>query len=150
MHLLLYVQCSTPFPLPHLLSINHYFVSVYISLFYTFGGPEKDLDLNHTHCFIYVQCSTAILIMQWNSTRVISVFLPQSCIIEYKVLCKPIVPHFCATLLCHTVAYIFCATLYIVKCATLLIHVPHFICSMLYPLSITLFTFLNGVGGWGV
>ena len=24
-----------------------------ISLFLTFGGPEKDLDLNYTHCFIY-------------------------------------------------------------------------------------------------
>ena len=102
---------------------------------------------------------------------------PQSCIIEYKVLCKnkcypllhPILhpngvhifmhPTFtfsmlyplsiyyilcknnCATFLCHTVAHIFlCHTLYS-KCATLLSHVPHFICSMFYPLSITLFTF---------
>ena len=24
-----------------------------LSLFYTFGGPEKDLDLNYTLCFIY-------------------------------------------------------------------------------------------------
>ena len=26
---------------------------MFISLSYTFGGPEKDLDLNYTHCFIY-------------------------------------------------------------------------------------------------
>ena len=45
MHILLYVQCSTSFPLPYLLSLKHYFVDVYISLFYTFCGPEKDLDL---------------------------------------------------------------------------------------------------------
>jgi len=51
MHLLLYVQCSTPFPLPYLLSLKPYFVSMVISLFYAFGGPEKDLDLNYTHCF---------------------------------------------------------------------------------------------------
>merc|ERR1711954_317697 len=45
MHILLYVQYFTPFPLSYLLSLNHYFVSVYLSLFYTFYGPEKDLDL---------------------------------------------------------------------------------------------------------
>ena len=26
---------------------------MFISLSYTFGGPEKDLDLKYTHCFIY-------------------------------------------------------------------------------------------------
>ena len=50
---LLYVLCSTPFPLHYLLSLNYYFVSVYISLFYTFGGPEKDQDLNYIHSFTY-------------------------------------------------------------------------------------------------
>ena len=57
---------------------------------------------------------------------------PQTITIKYKVLCKPFVPHFCATLLCHTVAHIFCATLYIVNVPHFWVNCHTFICSMFY------------------
>merc|ERR1712081_46512 len=41
----LYVLCSTPFPLPYLLSLKQYFVDVYIS-FLNIWWFENDLDFN--------------------------------------------------------------------------------------------------------
>ena len=45
-----YVQCSTPSSLPYFHFKN---ITMLISLL-TFDGPEKDLNLNYTHCFIYI------------------------------------------------------------------------------------------------
>ena len=57
---LLYVQCSTPFPLPYLLSLKHYFVSVYISLLYSKAATYKRVK-NESLSFFFSQSLTFTL-----------------------------------------------------------------------------------------
>ena len=48
-----YVLCSTPFPLPYLLSLKHYFVYVYISLLYIWWSWKGPWFKSYTLLYIY-------------------------------------------------------------------------------------------------